>query len=230
MDGGVSSGSGGGPGSGNETGDGYGGGADNDHYNDNESIMSESVGSRSRSGGSILNGRMFGGIGGRSSPSTLPGSVGRSAGGSGGGGGGGGGGSGGGGSSNPTSPSPRGGGGGAWDFLPIGLGGGGGGSGGGVGGSSSAFGLGPTPLSNAQNFGDASSACLGMSDRDDDDGAGGGAGGAEEVGDAWDRRRDKSSRDRAHRRARAELRRFTTGKRFPLDVGVVQVHSLGKVG
>lgn len=47
--------------------------------------------------------------------------------------------------------------------------------------------------------------------------------------DTWALRGDKSARDKAHRRARAEMKRFTASKKFPLDVGVVQVHSLGKV-
>ncbi|CAN0329890.1 unnamed protein product, partial [Ectocarpus sp. 12 AP-2014] len=58
---------------------------------------------------------------------------------------------------------------------------------------------------------------------DDDDG--GAAGG----GEAWDRRGDRSSREKAHRRARAELKRFAASRKFPTNVGVVQVHSLGKV-
>ncbi|CAM9814981.1 unnamed protein product, partial [Laminaria digitata] len=43
------------------------------------------------------------------------------------------------------------------------------------------------------------------------------------------RRGDRVARVKAHRRARVELRRFTAAKKFPINVGVVQVHSLGKI-
>ncbi|CAN0041130.1 unnamed protein product, partial [Ectocarpus fasciculatus] len=57
---------------------------------------------------------------------------------------------------------------------------------------------------------------------DDDDGGVAG-------GEAWDRRGDRAAREKAHRRARAELKRFAASRKFPTNVGVVQVHSLGKV-
>lgn len=104
-------------------------------------------------------------------------------------------------------------------------------------------------------MGDASSATgLDASDSDGDDSmslAGGsgrlgsaasvynmaGSGTAGSVGDpgdrggrsGWESRGDKAARDRAHRRARAELKRYTSARKFPLQVGVVMIHSLGKV-
>lgn len=110
--------------------------------------------------------------------------------------------------------------GGAWDFLP--------------GGGSFAVGGSQSPLSSGQLFGAgggggggdaASSVGVGASDLDDDDVGGGGGG----SGDAWDRRGERGAREKAHRRARAELKRFTAARKFPTNVGVVQVHSLGRV-
>lgn len=176
---------------------------------DDDSVVSGSV--CSRSAASNPNGRTIGsGSGGRLSPASAPGSAvrGRM-------------------NSSPTPGGGVGGGGGVWDFFP---------GGGGV------VAPGSASLSSAQNitFGDASSAGIGASDMDDDDGGSTarqeGSGGLlrgdrtiEDDGDAWERRGDRVARERAHRRARVELKRFTGGKKFPMAVGVVQVHSLGKV-
>lgn len=114
-------------------------------------------------------------------------------------------------------------GGGAWDLLP---------GGGGFAVSSQ------SPMSSGQHHlvgggggagGDAASSIgVGASDMDDDD-VGGGTGGGGGAGAAWERRGDRAAREKAHRRARTELKRFTASKKFPTNVGVVQVHSLGKV-
>lgn len=173
---------------------------------DDDSVVSGSVCSRSAVSNS--NGRTIGsGNGGRLSPASAPGSAmrGRM-------------------SSSPTPGGGVGGGGGVWDFFP---------------GGGGAVVPGPPSLSN-NTFGDASSTGIGASDMDDDDGGSTarqeGSGGllrgdrtVEDDGDAWERRGDRVARERAHRRARVELKRFTGGKKFPMAVGVVQVHSLGKV-
>lgn len=140
------------------------------------------------------------------------------------------------------------GGGGAGSLLggATGLGGGGGG------GAQSFFPrggvrLGPSPLSTPHQFGGDGSSVAGMdaSDCDEEDGSmlGGGGGGWGPIGpggvgrgdgqgggqNAWALRGDWTARDKAYRRARAEMKRFTATRKFPLSVGVVQVHSLGKV-
>ena len=172
---------------------------------DDDSVVSGSVVSvGSRSGGRASASGIGGGGVGRSSPSGARGA-------------------GSGLTSNSTPPPNRGGGsggvGGAWDFLP----------GRGFAVSSQ------SPLSSGQLFGaggglggaggdTASSVGVGASDLDDDDGGGGGG-----TVDAWDRRGDRAAREKAHRRARAELKRFAAARKFPTNVGVVQVHSLGRV-
>lgn len=78
---------------------------------------------------------------------------------------------------------------------------------------------------------DADSSVAGVGGRASTGGAGDAfLGGGEGAGvDMWALRGDRVARDRAHRRARAEMKRFTVSKKFPLDVGVIHVHSLGKV-